>query len=267
MQKGKMKIGIFDSGLGGLLIAKAVRKLMPEYDYVYLGDTKRVPYGNRSFETVYEFTKEGVEYLLKKENCGIVILACNTASARALKRIQKEYLPKNFPDRKVLGVLIPLAEECAQYDNVGVLATLGTVSSQSFVKEIRKLNKKTIVSQNAAPMLVPLAEEGEVNLAREFIKKYLQPFKNKKLEALALGCTHYPLFKKEIRQLSGVKVLSQDEIIPKKLKAYFKTHQSIEKNLSRNRSAKILVTDKTQSVDKLTKKWFGSDIKPKLIQL
>src|ERR1035437_9933696 len=116
-----MKIGIFDSGLGGLIVARSIHKAMPEYDYVYLGDTKRVPYGNRSHDTVFEFTREGVDYLFRKENCAIVIIACNTASARALRRIQNKYLIKNFPDRKILGVLIPAAEEAAKFKRIGVL--------------------------------------------------------------------------------------------------------------------------------------------------
>src|SRR3989338_2353481 len=118
----RMKIGIFDSGLGGLIIARAIRKLMPEYDYVYFGDTKRVPYGNKSPRAVFGFTREAVDYLFRKENCAMVIIACNTASARALRRIQKEYLPKNFKDRKVLGVLIPAAEAAAEYGRIGVFA-------------------------------------------------------------------------------------------------------------------------------------------------
>lgn len=282
-----MRIGIFDSGLGGLIIAKAIRKLMPEYDYVYLGDTKRVPYGNRSHETVFEFTKEAVDYLFRKENCEIVILACNTASARALRRIQQEYLPKNFPastregeptrggpDRKVLGVLIPTAEECALFERVGIIATNGTVLSNTFPDEIKKINKKiylakggTKVFQNPAPMLVPMAEEGEKVLVKPFIEKYLKMFKDKKIQALALGCTHYPFYKNEIRKFLGkkIKVISQDEIIPKKLKEYFKRHPEIENKLSKNKKAKILVTDITKNVEKLTQKWFGKDIKPELI--
>jgi glutamate racemase len=293
-----MKIGIFDSGLGGLIIAKATQKLMPEYDYVYLGDTKRVPYGNRSHQTVFEFTREGVDYLFRKENCAIVIIACNTSSARALRKIQQQYLPKNFPDRKVLGVLIPTAEECAKYKRVGILGTSGTVSSNSFPKEIKKRNlllfhgshsnlnvvtesniayaeKSTSsfslskVFQNSAPMLVPLIEEGEKILAKQFILKYLKPFLNKKLDAVALGCTHYPFYKNEIRKILGSKVIviSQDEIIPKKLKEYFIRHREIEKKLSKNSKAKILVTDITKSVEKLSKKWFGGNTKPKLIHL
>ncbi len=296
-----MRIGIFDSGLGGLLVAKAIRKLMPEYDYVYLGDTKRVPYGNRSHEVVYEFTKEAVDYLFKKENCAIVILACNTASARALRTIQQEYLPacnsyavsiagrpKHYPDKKVLGVLIPTAEECTGFEKIGVIGTKGTVASNSFVDEILKIKESnfayaekstnyfplTKIFQNSAPMLVPLAEEDEKSLAMPFLKKYLKPLLDKKIEALVLGCTHYPIFKKEIKKIltcqnggvgKKVKVLSQDEIIPKKLKEYFKKHSEIEKNLSKNKTAKILVTDITDSVKKLSIKWFGSDAKPELI--
>lgn len=264
-----MKIGIFDSGLGGLIIAKSIIKKMPEYDYVYLGDTKRVPYRNRSHATVFEFTKQAVDYLFRKENCALIIIACNTASARALRRIQKEYLPKNFPDRKVLGVLIPAAEEAAKFDRVGILATRGTVDSETFVKEIKKLSKKINIFQNSAPMLVPLAEEGEVENAMSFIKKYLKPFSNKKLDALVLGCTHYPIFKTQIRKFlpKNIRIISQDEIIPKKLKNYLQRHPEISKKLSKKHTVKILVTDLTESIKNLSKKWFGNKTKPRLINL
>lgn len=264
-----MKIGIFDSGLGGLIIAKSIVKIMPEYDYAYLGDTKRVPYGNRSHEAVYEFTRECVDYLFKKENCAIVIIACNTASARALRRIQKEYLPKNFPNRKVLGVLIPAAEEAAKFGRVGVLGTKGTVDSNTFPQEIKKLNKQITIFQNAAPLLVALAEEGEIKNAKQFIKKYLHPFLNKKLDAVVLGCTHYPIFKGQIKKLlpKGLKIISQDEIVPKKLKEYLKKHEEISQKLSRKKSVKILVTDKTKTVEMLTAKWFGVKVKPKLVNI
>ncbi|OGI99701.1 glutamate racemase [Candidatus Nomurabacteria bacterium RIFCSPLOWO2_02_FULL_40_10] len=264
-----MKIGIFDSGLGGLIIARAIRKAMPEYDYVYFGDTKRLPYGNKSHEAVFEFTKEAVDYLFRKENCAIVIIACNTASARALRQIQntpslilplgKGEMPKAEGARKVLGVLIPAAEEASQYKRVGILATLGTVASDTFPIEIKKISKKTKVFQNPAPMLVPLIEEGENTLAKPFLVKYLRPFANKKLDALVLGCTHYPILKKEIKKIvpKNIKVISQDEIIPKKLKEYLERHIEISSKLSRNRNMKILVTDKTQNMDYLVKKWFG----------
>ncbi|MCM2338912.1 MAG: hypothetical protein NDI62_00420 [Burkholderiales bacterium] len=300
-----MKIGIFDSGLGGLIIAKAIRKAMPEYDYVYLGDTKRVPYGNRSHDAVYEFTKEAMNYLFKKENCALVIIACNTSSARALRRIQQEYLVDynntrrlmGEHERKILGVLIPAAEEAAKYEKVGILGTTGTINSNTFPDEIKKVNlkkkkndlvlfhgshsnlnvvnetniaytekrtnhsfsKNTRVFQNSAPMLVPLIEEGEKALAIQFIKKYLKPFLNKKLDALVLGCTHYPFYKNEIKKILGKKVvvISQDEIIPKKLKEYLSRHQELEKRLSKNKKARILVTDITPNIKKLSQKWFG----------
>lgn len=258
-----MKIGIFDSGLGGLIITRAIRKIMPQYDYVYFGDTKRVPYGNKSHEAVFEFTREAVDYLFRKENCALVIIACNTASARALKEIQQKYLAKNFKNRKVLGVLIPAAEVASKYKRIGVLATLGTVASNAWTIEIKKLNKKAEVFQNPAPMLVPLIEEGENARAKPFILKYLKPFKGKKLDALVLGCTHYPMLKKEIKENigSGVKIISQDEIIPNKLKEYLGQHPEITKKLSKNREMKIITTDKTQNMDNLVKKWFGSIIK------
>jgi glutamate racemase len=254
-----LKIGIFDSGLGGLIIAKAVRKMLPKYDYVYFGDTKRVPYGNKSHETVFELTKNAVDYLFRKENCGIVILACNTASARALREIQQKYLTKNFPDRRVLGVLVPTAEEAAKHKGIGVLATHGTVNSKSFQIEINKLNKQTKIWQEAAPILVPLAEEGELKLALPFLKKYLRKFQDKNLEALILGCTHYPIFKKEIKKNVGskVKIISQDEIIPKKFKDYLDRHPEIEKKLSKKSNIKIIVTDKTQNINNLSRRWFG----------
>ncbi|HEV7423654.1 MAG TPA: glutamate racemase [Candidatus Paceibacterota bacterium] len=262
-----MKIGIFDSGLGGLIVARAIRKLMPKYDYVYFGDTKRVPYGNKSHKAVYEFTREAVDYLFRKENCAIVIIACNTASARALRQIQQEYLLKNFKDQRVLGVLIPAAEEAALYKKVGVLATFGTVASDTFPIEIKKLNKKTQVFQSAAPILVPLIEEGDTVLSKPFIKKYLKPFADKNLDALVLGCTHYPMLKKEIKKIlpKGVRIISQDEIIPKKLKEYLARHPELTKKLSKNKSIQIVVTDKTQNMNFLVKKWFGQVKETKLV--
>src|SRR5258708_1318202 len=157
-----MKIGIFDSGLGGLLIAKAIKKEMPEYDYVYLGDTKRVPYGNRSHDTVYEFTRQGIKFLFKKENGGLIKLGWNTAGGRALRKRQQEYLPKKFPGRRVLGVIIPVAEEVENIKKIGVLGTEGTVNSGTFLKEIKKLNPRAKIYQVAAPLLLPLVEnEGD----------------------------------------------------------------------------------------------------------
>src|SRR3989344_640090 len=266
-----MQIGIFDSGVGGLIVAQAIHKLMPEYDYVYLGDTKRVPYGNRSPKVVYEFTKEATDYLFEKENCALVIIACNTSSALTLRKLQK-----NYPKRKMLGVLIPAAEEVVKFKRVGVLGTVGTISSGVFPAEINKINKKARVFQNPAPMLVPLAEAGEVARAIPFIKEYLEPLLKHKIDALVLGCTHYPIFKKEIKKVVGkkVKIISQDEVVPKKLKIYLTRHPEIAlgrrpatgeaKKLSKNRTTKILVTDITPHIKKLTHNWFSGNVKPLL---
>lgn len=271
-----MNIGIFDSGLGGLVITKSIKKLLPEYNYVYLGDTKRVPYGNRSHSTVYEFTCDALKYLFEKENCSLVIIACNTASARALRKVQQEFLPKYFPDRKVLGVLIPTAEEVVNFKKVGILATKGTVNSNTFKSEINKLNSRVEVYQNASPMLVPLIEEGEITLVKPFLEKYLKPLLSKKIDALVLGCTHYPILKKEIRALcslgvggkkstKNIKIISQDEIIPKKLKDYLARHKEIK--LSKKGSMKILFTDITPTVEELSRKWFGKDAKINLVKI
>jgi len=260
-----MKIGIFDSGVGGLIITRAISKMMPEYDYVYLGDTKRVPYGNKSPVAVFEFTREAVDYLFRQEDCAIVILACNTASARALRKIQQEYLPKNFKGRTVLGVLIPAAEAASRYKRVGVLATSGTVASNTFPIEIKKLRGKEVF-QNPAPLLVPLIEEGNsAKLARPLLLKYLKPLMDKKLDALVLGCTHYPILKKGIKKImsKNVRIISQDEVIPEKLKEYFARHPEITKKLSQNGTARILVTDRTENVDRLVEKWFGQGGKTK----
>lgn len=272
----KGKIGIFDSGLGGLLVAKAIQKKLPQYDYVYLGDTKRVPYGGRSHESVFEFAKNAAHYLFKKENCVLVIIACNTVSSRALRRLQQEYLPVEFStkeNKRILGVLIPAAEEASIYDRVGVLATVGTVSSGAFVDEIKKLNPETQIFQNPAPMLVPLIEEGEKENAKIFIKKYLKPLLKKNIQALVLGCTHYPLLKDLIKKeitmqtKSRIRIVSQDEITPKKLEDYLKRHKEIEEKISKKHSMKLLFTDITEQVVKLSASWFHKDVKPELVDL
>jgi glutamate racemase len=259
-----MKIGIFDSGLGGLLMAKVIRKELPEYDYVYLGDTKRVPYGNRSFEAVLEFTRECVSFLFEKENCGLVIIACNTASARALAQLQKE-----FSDKKILGVLIPAVEECVNFKKVGIIATEGTVSAGTFSFEINKLNPKIKVYQNSAPMLVPLVEAGEEKNTKYFLEEYINPLLKKNINALVLGCTHYPLLKKEIKKIlpENVFLLSQDEIVPRKTRDYLNRHPEIENKLSKNKTIKILVTDETKNIKEKTKKWFGLDVKTKVVKV
>lgn len=260
-----MKIGVFDSGLGGLLILRALKKELPQYDYVYLGDTQRVPYGNRSHETIYRFLEEAVDYLFK-ENCGLIVVACNTASAEALRKIQQQYLPKHYPKRRVLGVIIPTAEEVLKVKNVkriGVLATQATVGSGAYVREVKKLNQKIKVFQSAAPLLVPLVENDGIKWSEPILKAYLQPLLKEKVDTIILGCTHYPILKTKIRRLAGVRVISQDECLPRKLKDYLRGHTEIEKQLTKKHTVKLLVTDITPSFIATTRNWFNGKAKLK----
>lgn len=266
-----MKIGIFDSGIGGLIILRAIKKALPDYDYIYLGDTKRVPYGNRSQTAIYEFTCEAVDYLFQK-NCGLVIVACNSASARALRKVQQEWLPTHYPNRRVLGVIVPTVEEVVEnkkIKNIGIIATQATINSKTFNKEIFKRNKAINVYSLATPLLVPLIESNDLRWSKLILKDYLKFFKINKPDALILGCTHYPIIKKQICLLVGkkIKVISQDEIIPQKLKLYLKNHPEIRGKLSVNKKVDILVTDMTDHIKLLAKKWFAKNAKLKVIKL
>lgn len=254
-----MKIGVFDSGLGGLVILRSLVKALPEYDYVYLGDTQRVPYGNRSKEVIYHFLEQAVVYLFKQD-CELIIVACNTASAEALQKIQQKYLPSHYPKRRVLGAIIPTVEETVKNEKikrVGVLATQGTVNSGAYVREIRKLNPRISVYQQPAPLLVPLIENNGIKWSQPILNEYLKPLLRKKVDAIILGCTHYPVLKREVRKASGVKVISQDEFMPKKLKLYLKRHPEMDKRLSKKGEVKLLATDITKSLQDQSQKWFG----------
>ncbi len=256
-----MKIGVFDSGLGGLFTMKSVVKSLPEYDYVYLGDTKRLPYGSRSHETIYEFLKEGVDFLFSK-NCALIIVACNTASAEALRTLQQEYLPKKYPNKKVLGMIVPIVEECAQYKTVGLIGTSATIASGAYQKESARQGAKTKIVGLPTPLLVPIIENGETKWITPVLKEYIKKFANKKIEALILGCTHYAIIKKEIASLvpKKVTIISQDEIIPKKTKNYLIRHPEIAIELSRGKTREFFVTDITPTFQKTAKKWFGKGV-------
>ena len=266
-------IGVFDSGFGGLDILKAITKKLSEYNYIYLGDTARTPYGTRSKEVIYEFTTQAVDFLFKN-NCEIIILACNTASSDALKKIQQEYLPKHYPGKKVLGVLIPTAEEAIKKTlnkKIGVIATERTVNSNSFKKELLKLNPKVKVYQNACPLLVPIVETGEQNsnFTEVIIDKYLKPLIKKDIDTLILGCTHYGILERKIKKVVGNKilVLSEAKIIPKKLEIYLKNHPEIKKILSKKRKIIFYTTALTDKFILLGSKFFGKKIIAKKISL
>jgi glutamate racemase len=258
-----MKIGVFDSGLGGLFILKSLKQQLPQYDYLYLGDTKNLPYGNKNQAQIYTLTRRAVDYLFKN-NCQLVILACNTASAQALRRIQQEYLPKKYPNRRVLGVIIPTAEEVKKYSQVGVIATTATVKSQTFVRELKKVSPKIQVIQSAAPELVPLIESKNIAQIKKLLPKYLKPLKN--CQAIILGCTHYPIIARLIHKEAGkhIKIISQTDIIPLKLKNYLVRHPEIEKTLSQKGQTEFWVTKLSPLFKKQAEDWFGHNIRLKL---
>ncbi len=249
-----MKIGIFDSGLGGLIVMSGIVEALPQYDYVYLGDTARVPYGNRSQQTVYEFTKQAIEALFAKD-CALVIVACNTASAEALRRFQEQEL-QNYPNRKVLGVLVPAAEAAVaatKTNRIGVLATAGTVHSGAFAREIKKMRPNAEVFQHAAPLLVPLIENNGVEWAPPILASYLEPLLRQNIDTLILGCTHYPALRKEIEAIVGpdVAIIAQNECVPPKLQDYVSRHPEVARQLSRHASQVFYVTDHTPSYQSL----------------
>lgn len=263
-----MKIGIFDSGLGGLFTMKSIISELPEYDYVYLGDTKHLPYGDKSGETIYSLLESGVAFLLNS-GCALVIVACNTASAEALRGIQQNFLPKHYPDRRVLGVIIPAIEEALGGDRVGVLATSATVLSRTYEREFKKASTHIRVFQQAAPLLVPFIENGQWDLLRPILKQYLDPLIEKDIDTLVLGCTHYPIIKDDIKALIGPKIrlISQDEFMHAKIRDYLNRHPEIESKLSKNASREFFLTEKTTHFEKLAYQWFTPEIEIQVIEL
>jgi len=260
-----LKIGVFDSGLGGLLIARSIIHELPDHDCLYLGDTARVPYGTRSKETIYTFTHQAVDYLFRHD-CELIIVACNTASADALRRIQQEYLPTHYPDRRVLGVLIPAAEAAveatAEEAVFGVLATQATVTSAAFVREITKLRPDAQIVQQAAPLLVPLIEMGGVKFARPIIDEYVAPLKTAGVSTLILGCTHYPVVRDMIQDAMGpeVRIVDQNDVVPGKLRDYLRRHPEIDGPIARTGRHVFQVTDFTHSAEAFARQLFPEGI-------
>jgi glutamate racemase len=255
----KGPIGIFDSGFGGLTVFRKILQLLPEYDYIYLGDNARTPYGHRSFETVFNFTQEGVDFLFK-EGCPLIIIACNTASAKALRNIQTFYLPKNYPTSRVLGVIRPTVEAINNYTvtkEVALWGTKGTIQSGSFVTEMKKYAPDIFLYQQACPLLVPLIENNELSGPGidHFIQKYLDETlaQSPKIDTLLLGCTHYPILKRQIQEMVGeeIKVVSQGELLAPSLKDYLNRHPEIDDRLLKEGTIKLLTTDQCDFFDSL----------------
>ncbi len=258
-----MKIGVFDSGYGGLTVLKEFLEKLPDYDYIYLGDNARTPYGTRSFETVYTYTLQAVHKLFELD-CQLIIIACNTASAKALRTIQQNDLHRIAPNRRVLGVIRPSTEAIADFtksNNIGILGTAGTINSKSYQIEINKLHPKINVYQEACPMWVPIVENNEYEGegANYFIKKNIDNIlnKNKEIDTIILGCTHYPLLINKIKQYTpdNIKLILQGEIVAKSLIDYLKRHPEIETKLSKNRKREFFTTETTVLFDKKAKQF------------
>ena len=272
----KHPIGIFDSGYGGLTILKEIRQTLPEYDYIYLGDNARNPYGTRSFDVVYEYTLEAVKKLFEL-GCELVILACNTASAKALRSIQQKDLPNIDSKKRVLGVIRPSVEEvihCTKNNHVGILGTNGTVSSQSYVIELEQIsNGKLIVNQEACPMWVPIVENNEIGTmgANYFIEKNITNLINKdpEIDTIILGCTHYPMLLESIKKYlpKGIKLIEQGLIISDKLRDYLERHSEIEKKSSKGGDIVYFTTENVEIFDAKATMFMGEKISSKTIHL
>ncbi|MCD4762000.1 glutamate racemase [bacterium] len=264
-------IGVFDSGFGGLTVLSALIKRLPQYNYVYFGDSVRAPYGEKPEEIIYRFTCVGVDFLMKK-GCKLVILACNTASANALRRIQQEWLPINYPERRVLGVVVPaleaIAEQIKEKDKplIGVIGSRATIKSKVYEKEIKKLLKKPgrIFSQ-ACPLLVPLIEEGWLGReeTRTILKYYLSPLKNKKIQYLVPACTHYSILLVMIKKMldKQTKIIDIPDEVSKKLEIYLNKHSKFAAKLIKNKEYSFYTSGDKQRFKKIGEKFLAIKIK------
>lgn len=261
-------IGIFDSGYGGLTILKKIRELMPQYDYIYLGDNARAPYGNRSYEIIYEFTLQAVQHLFQM-GCHLVILGCNTASAKALRTIQQRDLPTLDPDRRVLGVIRPTAEcigQLTQTRHVGIVGTPGTIRSRTYELEIAKLHPDIQVTGEACPMWVPLVENQEFDSpgADYFVEKRISSLlqRDPQIDSIILGCTHYPLLLDKIRRYtpSGIRIVPQGDYVASSLQDYLSRHPEMEEKITQGGSTTYLTTEQPDQFTQSANIFLGSPI-------
>jgi glutamate racemase len=261
-------IGIFDSGFGGLTVLKEIERPLSHYDFLYLGDNARTPYGNRSFEIVYAYTLEAVKWLFGR-GCPLVILACNTASAKALRTIQQKDLPSLAPERRVLGVIRPVTElvgELTRSRHVGILATSGTVASRSYEIEIKKYFPDIAVTQEACPMWVPIVENSEFDGdgADYFVKKHIERLlgADRHIDTIILGCTHYPLLQEKIRRFlsSDIRLVCQGEIVAASLADYINRHPEIAERCSRQGRRDFYTSEKTEVFERSAALFYGREI-------
>jgi glutamate racemase len=266
-------IGVFDSGFGGLVVLREFMALLPQYDYLYLGDNARIPYGTRSDRVVIRFTEQAVDYLFR-QGCQLIILACHTASAKALRTIQQTYLLNHYPARRILGVLIPTVEEAlagSPRKRIGVIGTEGTVISRSFELELHKLDPEVQVFQQACPLLVPLIEEGEQDWegTTMILRRYLASLKQAAVDTLILGCTHYSILKERIVAVmgDGIRLICSGQVTAAKLVDYLNRHPEIESRLSRGKSRNYLTTDLTPRFQHLASLFMGHPVDSEVVEL
>lgn len=271
----KQPIGVFDSGYGGLTVLKEMVKLLPQYDFLYMGDNARSPYGPRPFDQVYDYTLQAVKWFFS-QGCTLVILACNTASAKALRTIQQNDLPMIDKSKRVLGVIRPTAEVIGDYSpsaHVGVLGTTGTVQSESYILEIEKFFPGVQVTQEACPMWVPLIENNEYNNAGAdyFVEKHINHLlaTDNKIDTILLGCTHYPLLSDKIKQFvpQGIAVIDQGSIVASSLQQYLQRHAHIDENCTKNGEISFYTTGYTPDFDLNAATFFGAPVKSSHLQL
>jgi glutamate racemase len=268
-------IGVFDSGYGGLTILRRIREILPQYDYLFLGDNARAPYGSRSFEIVYQFTLEAVKALFSY-GCRLVIIACNTASAKALRTIQQNDLPHLDATRRVLGVIRPTVEAIGSLTktrHVGLLATAGTVNSRSYNLELKKLCPDITVTGQACPLWVPIIENNEHNSpgADYFVKEYIDALlaRDPEIDTIILGCTHYPLMLDKIRQYTppGIRLVPQGEYVAPSLARYMERHPDMEARCTRQGTCRYLTTESAALFRKSASVFLGYDIEASQIAL
>ena len=271
----KSPIGVFDSGYGGLTVLKEIIHQLPKYDYLYMGDNARAPYGPRSFETIYQYTLEAVQWFFS-QGCELVILACNTASAKALRTLQQKYLPTIEPYKRVLGVIRPTTEIIGQYSTsgkIGILGTVGTILSNSYPIEIAKFFPQIQVYQEACPMWVPLIENNEYNEpgADYFVQKHLNHLlhSSPNIDTLLLACTHYPLLINKIKQFvpDQITVVTQGKIVSQSLANYLVKHTDLENKISKNGQIDFFTTDSTIDFDNHASSFFGQPVTSKHLDL
>lgn len=261
-------IGIFDSGYGGLTILQKIRELMPQYDYIYLGDNARAPYGNRSYEIIYEFTLQAVQHLFQM-GCHLVILGCNTASAKALRTIQQRDLPTLDPNRRVLGVIRPTAEcigQLTQTRHVGIVGTPGTIRSRTYELEIAKLHPDIQVTGEACPMWAPLVENQEFDSpgADYFVEKRISSLlqRDPQIDSIILGCTHYPLLLDKIRRYtpSDIRIVPQGDYVASSLQDYLSRHPEMEEKITKGGNTTYLTTEQPDQFTQSANIFLGSPI-------